>query len=361
MGDFAMLLCSRPGLIALCLATWLALAGCGPAAPPAVDTAAPVQSAAVALVSPAPVATGPVRHVVVLVQENHTFDNYFGSFPGADGQTTAQLPECTDWRTANGAHCQWPERDLPYYWALARAYGLGDRYFTEVEGPSYPNHLFLIAADAPILDDPPGSWSCPDRCFAIPNIADSLNDLKLNWIIYAGADNVTSIFSIRSIYDQRKDHVRGPESIYTDAAAGQLPAVAWVMPEFVDSEHPGNDIRVGETWVHSIVDAILASPEASSTVILITWDDDDDGGVFDHVKPPVIEQLTATDGKTAHRLGGRVPLLVVSPLAKRGYVSHQQASHLSIVRFIERTFGLMPLNTRDAAATDLSDYFPARQ
>src|SRR5438876_9806771 len=142
---------------------------------------------------------GPIHHVVIIVKENHTFDNYFGRFPGVDGDRNlapASDPPAFDhphehaaWlkRATGAAHQQYRRTNIPNYWRYAERYTLCDRYFTEVAGPSTPNHLMLIAADSPIIHNP-SRYRLPVGAplFKLPSLPMSLQKAKLTWGNYGG-------------------------------------------------------------------------------------------------------------------------------------------------------------------------------
>jgi phospholipase C len=138
--------------------------------------------------------------------------------------------------------------------------------------------------------------------------------------------------------------------VLTDIAANQLAQVVWVIPDGSDSDHSGVNDGSGPSWVASIVNAIGNSPYWSNTAIIITWDDW--GGWYDHVAPSIY---------SVYEYGFRVPLIVVSPYAKKAYVSHVNHDFGSILRFIESTFALPSLDYADARADDLADCFDFTQ
>lgn len=302
----------------------------------------------------------PIRHVVIIFKENHTFDNYFGAFPGADGDTTlvrAPDPPASDhphnrkaWlRRAGGAvHQGYGEADIPEYWAFARQFTLCDRYFTDIAGPSTPNHLMVIAADSPLIDnyhshDP----TQPVPPYDLPSLPANLDHAGLSWRNYGGfAFNL--ITSLRG----SPNHVTA-DQFATDAAAGKLPAVSWVFGASGMDEHPVNSVAAGAKWTAQQVAAIVQGGLWSSTAIFVTWDDW--GGWSDHVDPP--PSLEPWSDGYQFRLGNRVPCLVISPYARSGYISRVQHSHVSLVRFVEDTFGLPSINRRDAAADGMADCF----
>ena len=310
---------------------------------------------------------GPIEHVVLVVKENHGFDNYFGRFPGADGDATlanAANPPATDpshthkaWlnRATGAVRQQFGEADIPVYWDYARRYTLCDRYFTDIAGPSTPNHLMLIAADSPWIDNPPGNYRAQAKQQVdIPSLPAQLEQAGLTWGNYGGY----AFEFIKALAGKQKPSTQ----FATDAAAGKLPAVSWVYADHVHSEHAPDtpadrqnnvgNVTNGSQWTAAQIDAIVAGGLWEKTAIFVTWDDW--GGWADHVDPPEVE--TWSDG-TQFRLGNRVPCLVVGAYAKAGYISHQQHSHVSLVRFCETTFGLPSLNARTAAADDMGDCF----
>ena len=318
---------------------------------------------------PKPKPRSPIQHVVIVVKENHTFDNYFGKFPGVDGDATlapAPNPPLADhphdhqtWlqRDALAARQQYGEADIPAYFAYARQYTLCDQYFTDVAGPSTPNHLMLIAAASPIVNNPhqkdPAKLKPPYR---LPSLPAKLDKAGLTWRNYGG-------YAFEYITGLRgsKNSVKSAQ-FATDVVAGKLPAVSWVYaPEISHnpnplSEHPPGNVTDGMNWTVQQVNAIVNGGLWPSTAIFITWDDW--GGWYDHVVPPNVEAWT--DG-TQFRYGSRVGCLVLSPYVKRGYISHVLHSHVSLVKFCETTFGLSPINARDKAADDMSDCFDFTQ
>ncbi len=263
-------------------------------------------------------------------------------------------------RSGHAARLQYSQANLPAYFAYARQYTLCDRYFTDIAGPSVPNHLMLIAADSPIVNNPlpsdPPNMRPP---FDLPSLPASLQAAGISWRNYGGFvfDYITSL----------KDSPNNVPSdqFVTDASAGNLPAVSWVFarttvngadaPSEFD-EHPPSSVAQGEAWTVAQVNAIIQGGLWPKTAIFITWDDW--GGWSDHVDPPNVEQWT--DG-TQFRYGSRVGCLVLSPYARSGYISHMLHSHVSLLAFCETTFSLPPLNARAAAADDMSDCFDFTQ
>ena len=309
---------------------------------------------------------GPIKHVVILFKENHAFDNYFGTFTGANGATMAHSPNPPPhdpnhthkgWlnRATGAVRQQFLESDIPTYFAYARQFTLCDNYFTDVAGPSTPNHLMVITADSPIIDNPPGN-----PVYDLPSLPASLDAAGLAWGNYGGY----AFGMIKALAGRPQ---LPSAQFATDAAAGKLPAVSWVYAPGAFSEHPPDpqdkganppvgNVTNGMQWSVSQMNAIVQGSLWPQTAIFITWDDW--GGWYDHVTPPEVEKWT--DG-TQFRYGTRVGCLVLSPYAKAGYISKTLYSHVSLVKFCETIFGLKTLNARDAAADGMTDCFDFTQ
>ena len=311
----------------------------------------------------------PIQHVVIVTKENHTFDNYFGRFPGVVGVT---LPEAVDphpdqghghgaWLAAKGAsgvtgpgRTQYGPTDIPAYWALAQQYTLCDNYFTDVASQSEPNHLFLIAANAPIIDNSShGRNYQPQTPFDMPSLPQTLEAAGRTWRNYAEPNS--SYFNHINALQGHRWNVSSAQ-FDTDAAAGKLPDVSWLYAPFGDSEHPGaQTVHQGAAWTAQRVLAVAHGPQWASTAIILTWDDW--GGWFDHVLSPDQSQWSGTGPAGYHvsqfRYGPRVPCLVVSPYAKTQINNHFY-SHASVVKFCIRLFGLTAWNVPALAVGDPS-------
>src|ERR1700674_1070170 len=309
---------------------------------------------------------GPIRHVVVIFKENHTFDNYFGTFPGASGAKMAHSPNppALDpdhrhqaWlnRAQGAVREQFLESDIPAYFAYARQFTLCDNYFTDVAGPSTPNHLMVLTADSPVVDNPHGQ-----PVYDLPSLAANLDAAGLPWRNYGGY-----AFGLIKALTGRPQ--LSSDQFAKDAAAGNLPAVSWVYGPHSFSEHPPDqqdrgasppvgNVTDGMQWTVDQVNAVVQGGLWLQTVIFITWDDW--GGWYDHVSPPEVEKWT--DG-TQFRYGSRVACLVLGRYARTGYVSRVLHSQVSPVKFCETTFVLPSLKARDAAADDMSDCFDFTQ
>jgi phospholipase C len=274
------------------------------------------------------------------------------------------------------------------YYQMAEQYTFADRMFQTNEGPSLPAHQYMLsgtsavaanssmyAAENPLypvndrlncdgsvtstialIDINTGSENATRSpvCFDHPTLFDALDAKGVSYTYYAyttgGLWNAPdAIYHIR--FGNDWTHVVTPDTrIFNDITSGHLPAVSWVIPTSAASDHAGETDGTGPSWVASVVDAIGASQYWSSTAIFITWDDW--GGWYDHVAPQRYNQ---------YELGFRVPLIVVSPYAKRAYVSHVPHEFGSILHYIEEQFGLSSLGYTDARADDLSDCFDYTQ
>lgn len=307
--------------------------------------------------------TKPIQHVVIIVKENHGFDNYFGKFPGADGDATlspAPDPPTFDpphdhqtWlqRATVAVRKQYASKNIPAYFAYAQQFTLCDRFFTEVAGPSTPNHLMLIAAASPIINNPhyrdPVNMQPP---FNLPSLPTNLEKAKREWRNYGGY-----AFNMITALRGHKWNVSSDQFV-KDASAGKLPTVSWLYAPSQFSEHPKGVVADGMAWTVAQVNALVKGGLWATSVIFITWDDW--GGWYDHVPPPNVEKWS---DKTQFRYGSRVGCIVLSPYSKRGYISKIQHSHVSLVKFCETTFGLPTINARDRAADDMADCFDFNQ
>ena len=307
--------------------------------------------------------------------------NGTGKTPGTDCEMNGWNHERVGFMGPPNAPYSYVPRDqIEPYWNMARQYVLSDRTFSSNLDGSFVAHQYVVAAYAShSVDFPSTYWGCKggsfdtlptlnmDRsygphiraCFDNPTIASEADAARVTWRFYAAPvnfdDGIWSSFQAdRKIYygpDWKKNVINPPARFLKDVAAGQLAGITWITPTDVTSDHPGLNANLGPAWVASIVDAVGASPFWKSTAIFVFWDDW--GGMFDSVKP-VYEDY---DG-----LGFRVPLIVVSPYAKRGYVTHVQYETASVLRYMEDNFGLAPLAAADARANDpASDAFDYAQ
>jgi phospholipase C len=364
-----------------------------------------------------------IQHVVFIIKENRSFDSYFGTFPGARGATTGQtssgqtiplthepdyLPRDLghDWVSShlavndgamnqfdlitgdgsdgnlNGdylAYSQFQQSDIPNYFSYASNYVLADNMFSSLTGPSFPNHLYTIAGQsAGTISNPSAglgpAWGCDSPsnftvevlgsdgkitnqfpCFDVMTLTDTMQAAGLPWAYYGPPSGspgyewvaLDAINHVRNSA-QWTTNVFPDTQFKTDALNGSLPAVSWLVTG--SSEHPPASACAGENWTVQQINAIMRGPDWNSTAIFLTWDDF--GGFYDHVPPP---------SNDSYGLGIRVPLIVISPYAKAGVVSHTQYELSSILKFIEERFGLPALTARDATANDVTDAFDFTQ
>jgi phospholipase C len=359
-----------------------------------------------------------------MVKENHTFDNYFGAFPGAGGATTftdpngqthplnhepIQLAQDIDHSRdsaylayddgkmdlfsgipgaiQNGvdeSDSQFAESDIPNYWSYAKRFTLDDRFFTTIRGPSFDNHLFTIAAtnggvvgnpvngkagcDAPATVrvetvDSSGSVSYVYPCFDIPTLADLLDAKGIDWKYYGrSSESSHQVDSVWAPYESIR-HIRfGPDwtkhvvdytQFASDAAAGKLPPVSWLVQPYGVSDHATTNVCIGENWTVQQINAIMSNPqEWAHTAIILTWDDF--GGFYDHVAPP--------KGPNPYsQYGFRVPAIVISPYARSGFIDHTQYDFTSILKLAEDLFALPSLGGQDAQANSMLASFDFNQ
>jgi phospholipase C len=348
-----------------------------------------VLPSAAATSQPASAQSSPIRHVVVIMMENHTFDNFFGDFPGVTGRyADTTLPAAPDPMPHDLSHTgpravaaidggkmdnfdplgevQYKPSDIPVYWAYAKRYGLGADFFTSVAGSSTPNHIAMVAAQsggeyytaaqlgcqAPVNDvllqrsSQTGRESYGPPCYDIASIPQELAAAGLTWKFYGRNDIWDAPLYIRPIATTPRD---SSAQILTDVKNGNLPNVSFVTPNTgAPSDHPPFAVQPAQNFVSSIVNAIMRSNYWSSSAIFLTWDDF--GGFYDHVPPPQVDGVG---------LGPRVPLLVISPYARRGYISYRRGEFASFDKFIEENFGLPSLGARDSLSgtSDLMDFF----
>jgi phospholipase C len=332
-----------------------------------------------------------------------------GKMDGADRVTISCSKGATNCPPPNAQFMYVQASDVGPYFQMAEQYTFADRMFQTNQGPSFPAHQFIISgtsaptatsnlfvaengqgvsnaggntgctsppAEFVYLIDPYGAESSTTYpCTEHPALTDELDAKGISWRYYtpsagslwtapnaiqhlcgpnAAPPNATACTSPDWVNNVVFYTTQNPAPILTDIASNQLPAVSWVIPAGQNSDHAGSTATTGgPSWVASIVNAIGASPYWSDTAIFITWDDW--GGWYDHVAPPVIN-----DGRhwgSGYVYGFRVPLIVVSPYAKAGYISRATHDFGSILNFIEKTFGLSSLGYADAYADDLSDCF----
>ena len=344
----------------------------------------------------------PIKHVIVVMKENRSFDHIFGGLkalqPDVDVADTTftnnddkgakvpffHLPTTCESRDGDhqwaGMHAMvnggkmdgfvttaaastgsnghfamghYEQSDLPFYYFLASTFAVADRYFPSVRSGTFPNRDYLLLGTSDgVTATEYSTWPSP----SLKTIFEELHSVGVSWGVYADD------FPFEGALDNpANDWVTmnpwGPVSkIVTDIEGGALPAVSFVDGRAnVDDEHPTADLQVGEAWTKRIYDAVVASKEWKSTVILLTYDEA--GGFADHVSPGDHACIARPQDTAFFELGVRVPLVVISPWARRHYVSHVPKEHTSITRFIETVFDLPAMTARDANSDALLDMF----
>jgi phospholipase C len=334
-----------------------------------------------------PPSTSGIDHVVVVMMENRSFDHYLGWVPGADGRQagltfidadgnehqTAHLTDyqgcghpdpdhsweggriqynsgaCDGWlKGANDEYSigYYGADDLAFYGQAAPYWTICDRYFTAVMAETYPNRFYLHSAQTDRLHNSEGP-----NVSTLPTIWDRLANAGLTGRYYYSDAPFTALWG------DTYAPISAPfPTFLSDCAAGNLPEVAYVDPRFLDEgsgtsgdDHPHADIRVGQSFIDQIYQAVTTGPNWDRTVLVITYDEW--GGFFDHVPPP-----KAHDANPNCRLRGfRVPTFVISPFARRRHVAHHTYDHTSILKMIEWRWNLAPLTVRDAHARNLAE------
>jgi phospholipase C len=423
-----------------------------------------------ALAIPANRRTGTIRdveHIVVFMQENRSFDHYYGHMRGVRGYNdrfpialpngkpvwnqpsqedpaTPVLPFHLDTQTTSaqcvgdldhswyktayaidgGRYDQWPANktdmtmgyylrsDIPFHYALADAFTICDNYFCSIPGPTHPNRCYQMTG----MVDPTGNFGGPllDNNDAVdsdvpPNYAlltwttypERLQKAGITWQIYqqgtTGDDAVNGNYGTNMLMNfanfinapagselqLRGNAVRTVADLKADVMADKLPQVSWLLPPAIYSEHPKYTPAYGAEYTSQILDALTSNPDVwSKTVLFIMYDEND--GFFDHIVPPQ-PPMSAKQGKSTvpvddelhtvvnplrqgsytadgfpYGLGPRVPMTVVSPWSKGGYVNSQVFDHTSVIRFIEERFGVKEPNItrwRRTVSGDLTSTF----
>jgi phospholipase C len=367
-----------------------------------------------------------IQHVIVIMQENRSFDTYFGTFPGADGipmkngvpavcvndpqtgqcirpyhnpndlngggphgatNATADIdggkmdgfiaqaekgrkgcgatnnPICTGSKPVDvmGYH---DAREIPNYWSYARQFVLQDHMFEPNASWSLPAHLFMVSAWSARCSVPGDPESCQNALqnpargtntsgadYAWTDLTYLLHKNNVSWAYYLdqGTDadcpddqmicnepaqkvKVPGIWNPLPDFDTVKQdgqlgNIQDIANFATAAKNGTLPAVSWVVPNGKNSEHPPALVSTGQAYVTSVINAVMQGPDWKSSAIFLAWDDW--GGFYDHVVPPVVDQ---------NGYGLRVPGIVISPYAKKGYIDHQTLSFDAYLKFIEDDF-----------------------
>jgi len=237
--------------------------------------------------------------------------------------------------------------DLPFDYWLASTFAVSDRHFAPMPSGTYANRDFLLfgtndgVVDTGIVYPPPNT----------PSILQLLMARGRTWRAYSDG----AILSGTLDWSAGDPGVRGMQSFYDDLDHGTLPSVAFVdAVDYVEDDHPEADLQRGETWLKSVYDHALKSPQWQR--LAIVWTYDEAGGFADHVAPPTACRPLPSKSPFT-QLGPRIPFVVISPWAKRNYVSHVVHDHTAITRFIEALFDLPALTERDANSDALLDLF----
>lgn len=371
--------------------------------------------------------SGKIQHVVILVQENRSFNNLFYGFKGAktatfgydsngnkitlqpvglettwdlDHSSWSFFAACNGIGKLPGSKCQmngfnneWvgcggsgppcpnpnpqysyvPGTETKPYFDMGHQYVLADEMFaSNFDASSFISHQYIIAGQAErAVNYPSSAWGCPGGpsdtismvgpqrqipngyevvCWDPTTLGDELDNAGLPWAFYtatiSGDLGIWSAYqAIKHIYqngqgpDWKKDVITPQTQIFNDISSGNLRTVSWVTPTWENSDHAGSGSNTGPSWVTSIVNAIGESKYWDSTVVFVMWDDY--GGWYDPVPPKYLGYDS---------LGIRIPLLIISAYAKRGYVSHVHYEHGSILKFIEDQFGLPRMAHSDTRA-----------
>lgn len=339
---------------------------------------------------PPPAESG-VEHVVVVTMENRSFDHFLGWLPGADAkqaglsyvdnsgashQTYPLAPDYEGCGHPDPDHSYGPDRvawdngkmdgflragandkfaigyygasDLPFYAALARNFTACDRYFASILGPTFPNRMFLWAAQTDRLDD-------SVTLSSLPTIFDRLAAAGVSHQYYFNNVPYLALWGFKYLLST------SPFSRFlAQAASGTLPAVSFVDPAYTvlddgtgNDDHPHADIRNGDAFLSRIYQVLSSSPAWKNTVLIITFDEW--GGFFEHVAPPrvVAPNNVDPDNQGGVLLGFRVPPVIASPFTRNTgtspQVSHVLFDHTSILKLIEWRWNLQPLTARDAS------------
>jgi phospholipase C len=377
----------------------------------------------------------PIKHVVFIIKENRTFDNYFARYPGAEGTDTGktstgetvELSVATDVLEPDLGHgffdgvlainggrmngydlvtngdnlsgySSFTRKGLPNYWAYADNFVLSDHTFSSMYGPTFPAHLYTMAAQAGRVTGnkletnseggycgDPGEtvyrftklsreesrtvmraeeradpdtignyWERVRACFDFEVLPDQLNRKGISWRYYADDGSwMNALLGIKHIYNSKYwgRNVIPEERLLGDIENERLRKVSWVVPGPGFNEHPGGpSVCMGENWTVEHINAIMRSKYWKNTAIFLTYDDF--GGFYDHVPPPHYDVMG---------LGPRVPMQIISPWAKEGYVDKTVYEFSSVLKFMETVYGLECMTARDCQASNMLNAFDFEQ
>lgn len=358
--------------------------------------------------------TTPIQHMVILMQENHSFDNYFGTYPGTDGipigtkmpidptnpaagyvapwhigdSTITDLSHTTavyrdqynngkmdgfvsalNSRNQDGKQAMgyYDDRDIPYYWNLADNYVLFDQFYSSAKDGSFSNHMYWIAGIPSVA---PKGTNLSDLLANLPTIFDRLQAAGISWKFYV--QNYDPTITYRDVgtsgnrasqviwvpllnFDRFIDdptlssHIVDLSQYYVDLDNGTLPAVSYLVPSGA-SEHPPSSLMSGQRFVKNVIQELMRSTAWDSSAFMLAYDDW--GGWYDHVAPIQVDK---------YGYGPRVPVLLISPYAKTGYIDHTVLDFTSMLKFIEENWNIAPLAARDTTANNFLSAFDFTQ
>ena len=359
----------------------------------------------------------PIKHVVFIIKENHSFDNLFARFRGADGTAHAmegkrEVPlaltpdsltfdidhlrpaailatnggRMNDFYKLTGAmqfghdyaDSSYDQAEIPNYWAYASHFTLADHFFSTIMAASFANHLALIAGQSNgvtgipwgqsntsygcdaighstvTVTAPDGTKTYPFPCFDFTTLGDEASAAGASWSNYSSPYG--SAGYIWNAYDAIRhiryspswlQHANLPESHFAhDVRQGKLSSITWLTPDWETSDHPPESICAGENWTVTQINAIMRSEFWNSTAIVLLWDDF--GGFYDHLAPPVVNNIA---------FGPRVPAIVISPYSRLGFVDHMTYDFSSMIRFAEDVFHLPYLPTYTPKSPSIAGMF----
>ncbi len=347
-------------------------------------------------IAPAIAAQIPIRHVIIMMKENRSYDHLFGAlhdegqpdseaipasytnldqngqvvkpfvqtntcYPQDPGHQSKYMTEDVDGGKMDGfvksaadatgtdghfAMGHYDAQELPFYFWLANTYAVDDRHFAPVVSGTFANRNFYLvgqnagAVDTGIVFPPPNT----------PSIMQLLTRAGFTWAVYTDG----SPFSGTLDWSASDPGVHPLQDLYDALDRGTLPNVAFVDgKDYIEDDHPDADLQTGEAWSRVIYQHAVKSPEWNRLVIF--WTYDECGGFADHVAPP--SACAAVAGSPFTERGPRIPFVAISPWAKRHYVSHVVHDHTAMTRFIELVFHLPALTARDANSDALLDLF----
>ncbi len=358
-----------------------------------------------------------IQHIVVLMMENHSFDNLLGMVPhqvpsrrsvdglrveggkvvnsnpdagGAPVVAVHATSPCQlsgepsqSWNASHEAYDNglndgfvkasapvamqyWDKHDVPFTYSLVEHFPIGERHFSSLLGQTWPNRSYLFAGTSIgmvndiIASVPPANGTIWDR----------LDAHHIDWAIYYDPASYPTFELVpgSDTPTRMAKRVHPFNRFLSDVAAGKLPQLTFLDPNYeTTSEENPQDIQLGERYIAQVVTALMRAPTWKHTALFITYDEH--GGYYDHVPPPaaippdsIPPALTSDDAPGAFdRYGFRVPMIVVSPWARARYVSRLVEDHTSITAFIERKWNLPAMTFRDANASPMTNYFDFRR